>query len=164
MINRRTFSAAVGAVALGLFSRIRFAPSAGGPRGRRLRGKRVAWGDYEFCLPADVDVMTVDFRGERMTFVGTDANGFHRYQWASGDHATVVDVKRRFDDSVGVSMVACYNKSDDEFMVATGSFDPLNAGAGSVVFMPSWPEPQGVAGFDDFDRVLSGFRMNYSLA
>lgn len=42
MISRRSFTALAGAALFGLFSRIRFAPSAGGPRGRRVRRGRMA--------------------------------------------------------------------------------------------------------------------------
>jgi hypothetical protein len=156
MISRRTFTAAVGAVALGLFARLRFAPSARGARGRsRLLKNRIAWGDFTFLLfdNGDLDCW---FRDSKMLFDGERQPAeFQRFVYRSDEGVAVLDAKRLADDKVGVTLIAAYTRRDEPFEVTTGPFFWADVSGSAVVFCPTWPDPAPFAGFDDLELALS---------
>lgn len=152
-MNRRMFTTAVGAVALGIFGRIRFSPSAGGPRGRRLiRSRKLAWGDFEFEV-INGKALACSFRGEPM---GVELDErfsdspleYLPYVHRSNDYLAVVSARVRDDGNIGVSAVALYKRADSDVeMIEMGEFwgfpgdPPPTDGERVVFFEPSYLGP-----------------------
>lgn len=125
MISRRSFTALAGAALFGLFARIRFAPSAGGPRGRRVRrGGLITrdFGGFEFSLTDDRQ-LSCEYQGRPMR-LEMQTGSRYRFGFVEGAMLARVEADLSQDDTIFVRDCCIYRK------------------VGAPAIEPNWSEPE----------------------
>lgn len=155
MISRRSFTALAGATLFGLLGRIRFAPSGGGPRGRRTRRGSFAtrdFGGFEFSLTDD-RLLFCKFQGKRMPLTFPVIAGKHHFAIHDRDagYSSQIVADLRDDDSVSVREVIVYRKTGGQIP----AFEWPNPGRDDLrlVFEPDYwfGDPPNPALLERFD-------------